>query len=202
MRTLKISLRSRKSPPPTGQPDVVGLEADELFRSLTSSPEGLTSQEAHRRLQQVGPNELPRPRPPQPLRLLFQQVTHTLALLLWAGAGLAFLAGLPQLGWAIAAIVLLNGLFSFWQEYRSSRLVEALHRRLPAAARVRRGSIEQRARASEIVPGDLLILQRGDRVAADVRLLKATDLRLDYSLLTGEAEPVERTAGQSRADSL
>ena len=195
MRTLKISLRSRKSPPPTGQPDVVGLEADELFRSLTSSPEGLTSQEAHRRLQQVGPNELPRPRPPQPLRLLFAQVSHTLALLLWAGAGLAFLAGLPQLGWAILAIVAINAVFSGWQEYRASRLVEALHRQLPAAIRVRRDGIEQRVSAQDLVPGDLLIVHRGDRVAADARLVRAVDLRLDYSSLTGESEPVERSAG-------
>ncbi|MDZ4278558.1 MAG: cation-transporting P-type ATPase, partial [Dehalococcoidia bacterium] len=110
---------------------------------------------------------MPAPPPPHPLHLLFQQVTHTLALLLWAGAGLAFLARLPQLGWAILAIVLLNGLFSFWQEYRSSRLVEALHRRLPSAVRVRRDGREHRIEARDLVPGDLLILQRGDRVAAD-----------------------------------
>ena len=191
-----------KRPPAPAYSDAHRLDGAELLARLASSPEGLTTEEARARLLRFGPNELPAPRPPHPLRLLFQQVTHTLALLLWAGAGLAFLAALPQLGWAILAIVLLNGLFSFWQEYRSSRLVEALHRRLPSTARVRRDGAVQRLRASDIVPGDLLILQRGDRVVSDVRLLKATDLRLDYSTLTGEAEPVERTAGSSAAEGL
>lgn len=184
--------------PPTSDA-LVTLPAEELFAALRSSPAGLTTEEARRRLRQVGPNELPRPRPPHPLRLLFAQVSHTLALLLWAGAGLAFLAGLPQLGWAILAIVAINASFSFWQEYRASQLVEALHRRLPSAVRVRRDGVEQRASTRELVPGDLLIVRRGDRVAADARLIAAVDLQLDYSSLTGEAEPVVRQAGTASA---
>src|SRR3990172_13376280 len=161
--------------------DVVAMEAAELFHRFGSSPEGLPHEEARRRPARYGPNELPAPHPPHPARLFLAQVTHTLALLLWGGAGLAFLAGLPQLGWAILAIVLVNAAFSFWQEYRASRLVQALHRQLPAAVRVRRDGLEQRILASALVPGDVLILQRGDRVAADARLLRAADLRLDYS---------------------
>jgi magnesium-transporting ATPase (P-type) len=153
-------------------------------------------------LRRSGPNELPAPRPTHPARLFLAQVTHTLALLLWAGSGLAFLAGLPQLGWAILAIIAINAVFSFWQEYRASRLVEALHRRLPAAVRVRRDGIEQRIPAPDVVPGDMLIVNRGDRVAADARLFRAADLRLDYSSLTGESAAVERTAPATREASL
>lgn len=184
------------------QPDVAALEADGLFARFESSPSGLSSDEAHRRLRQSGPNELPAPQPAHPARLFLAQVTHTLALLLWAGSGLAFLAGLPQLGWAILAIIAINAVFSFWQEYRASRLVEALHRRLPAAVRVRRDGIEQRVPAPDLVPGDMLIVHRGDRVAADARLFRASDLRLDYSSLTGESEAVERTAPATQETAL
>ena len=187
------------TPAPPAAEDIAALDAAELFGRYESSPQGLSGEEAHRRLRRYGPNELPAPRPPHPLRLLFAQVSHTLALLLWAAAALAFLAGLPQLGWAILAIVAINAAFSFWQEYRAGRLVEALHRRLPQVVRVRRDGIEQRVRAREVVPGDVLIVHRGDRVAADARLVRAVDLRLDYSILTGESEPVERWAERAEA---
>lgn len=174
--------------------NVVRDTADEIFRSLASTAAGLDDDEAQRRLRRDGPNELPRARPTHALRLLFAQVSHMLALLLWAGAGLAFVAGLPQLGWAILAIVAVNALFSFWQEYRASRLVEALHRRLPAAVLVRRNGVEQRIVGEDLVSGDLLLVRRGDRVGADARLIQAADLQLDYSSLTGESQPVERNA--------
>ena len=182
--------------------DIPALGASELFARFESAPGGLSSGQAQQRLERAGPNELPAPRPPHPARLFIAQVTHTLALLLWAGGGLAFLAGLPQLGWAILAIVAINAVFSFWQEYRASRLVEALRRRLPAAVRVRRDRIEHRIPAREVVPGDVLIVQRGDRVAADARLFRAADLSLDYSSLTGESEAVERTAARSEEAAL
>ncbi len=187
---------------PAGGLEILSLDAAALFARLGSSPAGLTSEEAARRLRSYGPNELPTPRPPHPLRLLFAQVSHTLALLLWAAAGLAFLAGLPQLGWAILAIIGINAGFSFWQEYRAGRLVEALRGRMPQAVRVRRDGVEQRISAGELVPGDALIVRRGDRVAADARLVEAVDLLLDYAVLTGESEPVERSAGAAEAASL
>src|SRR3972149_5604238 len=107
------------APPALGE--IVAAEAPELFTRYESSPQGLSGEEAHRRLRRYGPNELPSPRPPNPLRLLFSQVSHTLALLLWAAAALAFLAGLPQLGWAILALVAINAPFSFWQDSRGGR---------------------------------------------------------------------------------
>lgn len=182
--------------------DIPRLEASAILARLASSHSGLSSAEAQARLHRYGPNELPALHLPHPLRLLVAQVSHTLALLLWVAAGLAFVAGMPQLGWAILAVIMLNAVFSFWQEYRAGRLVEALHRRMPAAARVRRDGIEHRIPAEEVVPGDVLIVQRGDRVPADARLIRATGLLLDYSILTGEAEPVERTAVPAEAQPL
>ena len=189
---------TRAGPSPPAQQmiepkDVPGTAQEELLARLESSVQGLSTHDAERRMRLYGPNELPKARPPHPLRLLASQVTHTLALLLWAAAALAFAAGLPQIGWAVIAIVIINGLFSFWQEYRASQLVQALNRRLPAGSRVYRDGVEHRVRARDIVPGDLIILHRGDRVPADLRLLKSSDLRADYSILTGESEPVIRS---------
>jgi calcium-translocating P-type ATPase len=123
-------------------------------------------------------------------------------LLLWAAAGLAFLAQLPQLGWAILAIILLNAGFSFWQEYRAGQVVESLRRRMPLASRVLRDGVEHRVKVRELAPGDVIVLQRGDRVPADARVLRDSGLRLDYSILTGESEAVRRGAGNAEGASL
>ena len=186
------------APPLATGSAVIDATTDGLYQLLETSRAGLTGEEAHRRARTYGRNELPTPRPAHPLRLAFEQVSHMLALLLWAGAGLAFLAGLPQLGWAILAVVVINAAFSFWQEYRASRLVETLHRRLPSFVRVRRDGVEHRLHTHDLVPGDVMIVQRGDRIAADARLVRAADLRLDYSSLTGESEPVERSAAAAQ----
>jgi len=184
---------ARDVPVPSG--DAVILYEGDLLARLDAGARGLTSEEAARRLRRFGANELPPPRPPSPLRLIIAQVTHTLALLLWAAAVLAFLAGLPQIGWAILAIILLNAGFSFWQEYRAGQVVESLRRQMPMAARVLRDGVEHRIKVRELVPGDVIALQRGDRVPADARVLKDSMLRLDYSILTGESEAVGRAAG-------
>ncbi len=206
MRLGSARQREKKAAASAPQPgdagQAVGLDEAGLFERFGTSHAGLTADEAAKRLRRTGPNTLPTPRPPHPLRLLAAQVTHTLALLLWAAAAMAFLAGLPQIGWAILAIIGLNAAFSFWQEYRASRLVEALHRRVAQRARVRRDGAEQAIRARDVVPGDVLVLNRGDRVAADVRLVRATDLRADYSILTGEAEAVERRPGPAAPSPL
>ena len=173
--------------------EAVTLDRDQILDTLGAQLAGLSSQEAERRRRRFGPNQLPAARTPHLFRLILGQISHILALMLWAAALLAFLAELPQLGWAIIAIVLINGAFSFWQEYRASQLVQALHRRVPLGARVFRDGVAHRIQANEIVPGDTVAVQRGDRVPADARLLAATDLRLDYSILTGEAEPVSGT---------
>ncbi|HXG41483.1 MAG TPA: cation-transporting P-type ATPase [Dehalococcoidia bacterium] len=178
---------------------VVTAEEARVLEALKASRDGLTSTEAEQRLRRYGPNVLPRPRPPSPAKLFFAQVTHSLALVLWVSAIVALGAGLPQIALAILVIILVNGVFSFWQEYRSSQVVEALERRMPVVARVRRDGVEQRISATHVVPGDILILQRGDRAAADVRLLWGSDLQADYSILTGESEPVRRLPGQAKS---
>ena len=98
---------------------------------------------------------------------------------------------MPTLSAAIAAVVLVNAIFAFVQEYRAERATEALRRMLPQTARVRRDGQLVEIPVQEIVPGDLLLLAAGDRISADARLVERAQLRVDESTLTGESYPVE-----------
>src|SRR5512134_118196 len=170
---------------------VATLPAGEVYGALATRPEGLGEAEARERLAVEGPNELPRPRRRSWVADAVGQVTHFMALLLWAGGGLAFAAGMPQLGWAIFAVVLVNGAFGLWQERRAEHALDALERLVPARARAFRDGSVQDVAARELVRGDVLLLEEGDRIPADARLVDARRMRLDLSLLTGESAPAE-----------
>ncbi len=177
------------------------LSTDEVVKALATGPGGLSREEAYRRLTQYGPNTLQEP-PRFPLvRGLARQFTHFLAVLLWLAAGLAFLAewmkpgeGMATLGWAIVGVIAINAAFAFFQEYKAERAVQALHRWLPAKAWVLRAGQPSEVPRSEIVPGDILLLEEGEQVPADARLIEEAALRVDLSSLTGESQPKRRTA--------
>ncbi len=152
---------------PDGLP---GVAPEEALVALGSRPEGLTEAEAQARLDQVGPNLIEEVKGPGLARRAAGQFIHLFALLLWVGAALAFLAGTPALGIAIIAVILLNGVFGFFQEYRAERAVAALKRLLPPHAMVVRGGVERQIDAEGLVPGDVVILAEGDRISADGRL--------------------------------
>jgi Ca2+-transporting ATPase len=114
-------------------------------------------------------------------------------------AALAFVGGMPQLGWAIIAVVAINGAFSFVQEYRAERATRALSALLPETATVLRDGRPTPVPATELVPGDLVLLREGDRVSADGRMLHSDGLQVDNSTLTGESESVARDAGPTSA---
>ena len=148
---------------------------------------GLTTEEARRRLAELGPNVLAEPKRPSHVWRFLANLVHLFALLLWAGAVLAWVGGMPELSAAIVAVVLVNAVFAFVQEYRAERAVEALRRMLPQTARVRRDGVAAELPAEELVPGDLLLLSAGDRVSADATLVVHRELRVDESTLTGES---------------
>jgi magnesium-transporting ATPase (P-type) len=152
---------------------------------------GLSSAEAERRLAEEGPNRLAEQKGPSPARQLAANFVQPLALLLWACAALALLADMPQLSIAITAVIVINALFSFFEEYKAERAVSELQRLLPSQVHVRRDGAPVEIVSENVVPGDVLLLEPGDRVAADADLLTATDLRVDESALTGESTPVE-----------
>ncbi|MCX8072795.1 MAG: hypothetical protein N3C12_10140 [Candidatus Binatia bacterium] len=127
---------------------------------------------------------------------------HFFAVMLWVAAVLAWLAATPELAAAVVAVVVVNGLFSFWQEYPAERAADALEKLLPEQAIVRRDGREFVVSAAEIVPGDLLILRPGEAVAADARLICCQDLKVDLSHSSGESRPVARTAEAIGSEAL
>lgn len=116
-----------------------------------------------------------------------------MAILLWVGGVIAIIAQMPELGIAIFSVNLINGLFSFWQEFRASKATEALKKMIPAYARVIRDGKEQQIMAEDLVPGDLLVVTEGDKITADARLIDSNDLQVNQSTLTGESNPVRKT---------
>jgi Ca2+-transporting ATPase len=170
------------------------LPVEAVPAALQSTPQGLSQLEAQRRLERFGANRLPSLRR-RPLVLRFiDQLVHFMALLLWVAGGLAFAAGTPQLGWAIWGVVLINGVFSFWQDYQAERTLAALKRSLPRQVRLFRDGVPTQLSAELLVPGDRILLEEGDRVPADSRLIRAVELSLDLSVLTGESQAVARHA--------
>ena len=164
-----------------------------LLRDLRASRDGLSTREAQRRLIAYGPNELQRRAGHRLSRELARQFTHPLALLLWAAAGLAWLAGIVAVAIAIVVVIVLNAVFAFFQEVQAERAVEALQEYLPAHAKVLRDRSRQTVEVAQLVPGDVLVIEEGDHISASSRLLSGT-IEIDTSTLTGESVPVTRSA--------
>jgi P-type Ca2+ transporter type 2C len=172
--------------------DAHRLSVPEIVQGFSTGPDGLSEQEARRRLQQFGPNTIEKARAEPPIRKLAANFTHLMAVLLWIAGAVAFVARLPELGIAIWCVNIINGLFSFWQEYRAQRAIQALRSLLPPKASVIRAGVERKIPAEEVVPGDLLLLNEGDNVSADARIVEESGLRIDQSTLTGESRPVRK----------
>jgi sodium/potassium-transporting ATPase subunit alpha len=183
------------------------LTADQALASLQSRRQGLEPAEAARRLAEFGPNLLEEVGKESLWLKLGREFTHFFAIILWIAAALAFVAehygpgqGMGRLGVAIVGVILVNGAFSFWQEYKAERAVEALRQLLPAEVRALRGGSAEQLRASEVVPGDVVLLEEGDLVPADCRLIEAFGLRVNMATVTGESAPKARTAEPSAED--
>lgn len=178
------------------------LPVDEVLRDLGVDAAGLSTDEVQRRLQALGRNELPAaPTTPLPVRFA-RQLREPMALLLLGAAAVSALAlGEVVDGIAIGAIVLLNAVIALVQEGRAAAALAALRTLEVPSARVRRDGHDVLVPAPELVPGDLVVLEAGDRVPADLRLVAADGLEVDESVLTGESLPVGKdAAGLARDD--
>jgi Ca2+-transporting ATPase len=153
---------------------------------------GLTASEAERRLQLYGPNAPERRRRPPYLRLALNQLVDPLVLLLVAASIVSVAIGDTVEGIAIAAILVVNGALGFWQEAGAERAILALSQAFTKTALVVRDGVAAELPGDLVVPGDLLIVREGDRVAADARLVEASAVEVDESALTGESLPVEK----------
>ncbi len=172
-----------------------------VLAALGSDGQGLSAEEAHRRLNDFGLNQVEaRARKPLWLTLL-REFSHFFALILWLAAGLSFFAehfepgqGMAELGIAIVGVILINGGFSFWQAYRAEQALAALRQLLPQRVNVRRSGYVCEVAAAELVPGDLVLLSEGAKVPADCRIVDAWGVRVNLATLTGESRPKARGA--------
>jgi calcium-translocating P-type ATPase len=169
------------------------LPPEAVTRALeTDAATGLTAAEAAARLARFGPNRPAPPRRPRYLRLALDQLLDPLVALLVAATAVSVAIGDKVEGAAIAAVLVLNGVLGFWQEVAAERAIDALSEGFTQTAIVLRDGVAHQVPAERVVPGDLLRLTEGDRVAADARLVDQSGLELDESALTGESLPVSK----------
>ena len=175
------------------------LTLEECFKSLRSRPQGLDALEAKRRLLEFGPNEIPMGSRTSLARRFLRGYTHLFALILWVASGLAFLVhswepqqNMATLGGAILGVVAVNGIFSFWQEYRAEKAIAALRNLLPRRVKLLRAGHVLQTNAAEIVPGDVIQISAGDQIPADCRLITAFGVRVNNATITGESLPHSR----------
>lgn len=177
--------------------------------SLHSRHSGLTASEVEKRLKEYGKNQIEEVRGESLIWRFIKEFIHFFALILWFAAGLAFFAeyqqpgeGMKSLGYAILGVIFVNGIFSFWQQFRAERAISALQKLLPSYVKVLRENQIKPIFAIDLVPGDILVLQEGDNVPADCRLLEAFSLRVNNATVTGESLPQARDAKQSNEENL
>ncbi|MDD5702340.1 MAG: HAD-IC family P-type ATPase, partial [Dehalococcoidales bacterium] len=172
------------------------LSTEEVFRKLDCNAEGLTSSEASERLKQYGPNELPTAKPNAFKRLLRQFNNPMIYVLLVAAAITGFLTlrgehMLPDTA-VILGVVILNVVLGFFQEGKTESALEALRHMIVRECLVLRDGEQKIIPTRELVPGDIVILNSGDRIPADLRLFFTKEIAVDEAALTGESVPVEK----------
>jgi Ca2+-transporting ATPase len=161
----------------------------QVLESLGSSEAGLTEEEAQHRLSTFGLNELRKERKITALEVFANQFKSFLVLILIAASAISFALGETTDAIIISSIIVLNAILGFAQEYRAEQAIEALKKLAAPKAKVMREGEEAIIQATQVVPGDIILFEAGDAIAADARLIQAMNLKIDESLLTGESVP-------------
>ncbi len=170
------------------------LPINEVFNELNTSENGLTSEEAKLRLKKYGYNKLSEKRQIPFVHKFIRHLKDLFGILLLVAAILSYISGSPELALIILAVVFVNIFVSIFQESRAEKAMETLKSWMPEFAKVVRDGELKKISVSEIVPGDVVLLEEGDRVPADGRLMEAFDLFTNNVPLTGESEPQPRIA--------
>ena len=170
------------------------LPADEILKSLDSTVHGLTLQEANARLLNYGPNTLPQAALPGIFKIFFRQFLDPLIYILLFAAVVSLIAKEYSDAIFIFIVLSINSVIGTVQEYSAQRSAASLQQLVTRIARVERNGEAYEINAEQLVPGDIVLLESGDKVPADLRLFSSQDLQLDESLLTGESLPVEKKA--------
>ncbi|RBW48442.1 cation-transporting P-type ATPase [Marinobacter sp. F3R11] len=173
-------------------PKWFALEGEEVLRSVGSGPEGLSTTDATERLNRHGPNRLPETPPDGPLRRFLRQFRNLLIYVLLAAAVVTAVLGHMVDTGVILAVVVVNSVIGFIQEGRAEQALSAIRDMLAPEAQVLRDGRRATVPAEELVPGDMVILDAGNRVPADLRLVTAKGLRVQEAVLTGESVPADK----------
>jgi Ca2+-transporting ATPase len=168
---------------------------EDIFNELGTSPQGLFSEEAAKRLSESGPNELKESEKKTALMMFLDQFRDFMIMILIGAAVISGVIGELSDTIAIVVIVILNAVIGFVQEYRAEKAIAALKQMAAPTAVVMRNSAPSSISAKELVPGDLVILEAGMIVPADIRLVETAQLRIEEAVLTGESVPVEKQTG-------
>ncbi|MBU6123292.1 cation-translocating P-type ATPase [Hymenobacter siberiensis] len=165
----------------------------DVAAALTTSPAGLDATTAGQRLAEYGPNRLADTKQKTLWQLVLHQLADVMILVLLAAAGVSVLIGEAKSAYVILAIVVLNAVIGFVQEYRADKAMEALQKMAASHAQVLRDGQPQQVLTADLVPGDVVLLEAGNVIPADVRFLETHALKVDESSLTGESGDVEKT---------
>ena len=173
-----------------------------VLKDLNTRVEGLTEQEATERLQQYGPNQLQERPMRSPWVVLAGQFTEIMVIVLLVAAGISFAIGEMTDAIMILIIVVLNAILGFTQEYRAERAMAALKQLAVPSVKVRREGHVQEVEDTQLVPGDVILLEAGARVPADARVLESINLRIEEAALTGESVPVDKAEGPIESEGV
>jgi Mg2+-importing ATPase len=176
------------------------LPLDRLLAATAAGPEGLSADEAARRLARDGPNTIEHEHPHRGLRLLLAQFASPIMLILVAATALAMVLGDLTDGSIILVIIAASGALGFWQEHSAGQAVDALMAQVRVEVEVRRGGRQLPVPVEDVVVGDMLVLNAGDVVPADCRVIGSQELLVDEAALTGESYPVEKWPGVLAAE--
>lgn len=168
------------------------IEIEEAMKQLEAKETGLSQEEAQKRLQQYGPNELQKEKGTSAIKMFIEQFADLLIVILLVATGLSIYLGELTDAIVIVAIILACAILGFVEEFRSEKALEALKKMTAPTAIVLRDGKEVKIQTSEIVPGDIILLYTGDKVPADARLAEAYNLKVDEASLTGESSPVNK----------
>lgn len=181
---------------------IYSLRITEVYQSLETSAEGLTTVEAGLRRSLYGDNLLNEPQHLTLFEKITPHIIHLQAGILLLAALLAFLGRDAILGLVILALIIFNGIFSYWREFRAEQAVEKLKEILPSFAHILRDGQDVHIPAREVVPGDVLILAEGDNIPADARVVEEYGLRTNNATLTGESIPARKTSDSSHQQGI
>ena len=169
------------------------LTIEKVFGELNSSEAGLTADEAAKRIQQYGPNQLQEKKKKPAWLLFLMQFKDIMILILMAAAIVSGAAGDLKDTIVILIIIIINAIVGFVQEYKAEKAIDALKKMSAAAARVKRNNTVEQIPATELVPGDMVLLEAGDMVPADMRIINSNALKIEEASLTGESQAVNKS---------